>query len=455
MKNVLAVFGTRPEAIKMAPLVRALRASQDFDVSVCVTGQHREMLDQVLDLFDIVPEYDLDLMRNKQTLTDITSGILNGIGRIYDTVQSDVVLVHGDTTTTLAASLAAFYRHIAVGHVEAGLRTGDIWSPWPEELNRRFTDAVSAWHFAPTEQARQNLLNEGASADRIVLTGNTVIDALLGVKQRLDADPHLAHGIAMRFPLIDWSRRIILVTGHRRESFGEPFQRFCMALRTLAARYEDVQIIYPVHLNPAVREPAERILSDLSNIFLTSPQEYLPFVFLMSRAHLVITDSGGVQEEAPALGKPVLVTRETTERPEAVEAGTARLVGTDIDRIVSAASELLDDEYAYERMAFATNPYGDGHACERIIAALAQEIDLPATRLSCVVPIAGHFAAPFITPIVAPLVPVVMAEASESSSAGSADIIVPEFVGAEATIPSPTPSVVTLDDIGDANLRSA
>ncbi|KVC77281.1 non-hydrolyzing UDP-N-acetylglucosamine 2-epimerase [Burkholderia ubonensis] len=372
MKRVLIVFGTRPEAIKMAPLVHALRKCATFDVSVCVTAQHREMLDQVLELFDIRPEFDLDLMRSRQTLTDITSGILTRIGNVYEQAKPDIVLVHGDTTTTLAASLAAFYRHIPVGHVEAGLRTGNLESPWPEEMNRRFTDTLSSWHFAPTMQARQNLLSEGTAPERIVLTGNTVIDALLAVKRRLDDEPQLAADVASRFPFLDPVRRLILVTGHRRESFGEPFRQFCSALRILASNYPDVQIVYPVHLNPAVREPAEIILSGHDNIFLLGPQEYLPFVFLMSRAHFVITDSGGVQEEAPALGKPVLVTRETTERPEAIEAGTARLVGTEILTILGAASELLGDADAYQRMAQAANPYGDGHACERIVAALGE-----------------------------------------------------------------------------------
>lgn len=372
MKRVLVVFGTRPEAIKMAPVVHALRRCADFEVSVCVTAQHREMLDQVLQLFDIQPEYDLDLMRSKQTLTDITSGILITIGDVYEQASPDIVLVHGDTTTTLAASLAAFYRHIPVGHVEAGLRTGDLSSPWPEEMNRRFTDTIASWHFAPTMQARQNLIFEGTPPEHIVLTGNTVIDALLEVKRRLDAEPELRAEVASRYPFLDPMCRLVLVTGHRRESFGEPFKQFCTALHILAADHPEVQFVYPVHMNPSVREPAERILSGHDNIFLLGPQEYLPFVYLMSRSHFVITDSGGIQEEAPALGKPVLVTRETTERPEAIEAGTARLVGTDIAAILCAASELLNDAGAYERMARAANPYGDGHAGERIVEALGE-----------------------------------------------------------------------------------
>lgn len=376
MKKVLTVFGTRPEAIKMAPLVKALADEEEVEARVCVTAQHRQMLDQVLQLFDIVPDYDLDLMREGQTLGDLTSGILQSIGTVYDDWQPDAVLVHGDTTTTLAASLAAFYRYIPVGHVEAGLRTGNVWSPWPEELNRRVTDAVSSWLFAPTEQAKHNLFSEGAPGSQVVLTGNTVIDALLQVKRKLDHDASLAGSIAARYPFLDPSRRLILVTGHRRESFGEPFKHFCEALRQIALSHDDVQLVYPVHLNPNVRTPVNAILSDQPNVHLIDPQDYLPFVYLMSKAYLIITDSGGIQEEAPALGKPVLVTRETTERPEAVRAGTARLVGTDTDRIVSEVRGLLDDRSQYVAMAHANNPYGDGHASERIVDAL---LTVPAT----------------------------------------------------------------------------
>ena len=376
MKKVLTVFGTRPEAIKMAPLVKALAEDEDVDAKVCVTAQHRQMLDQVLDLFEIVPEFDLDLMREGQTLGDLTSGILQSIGKVYDRWQPDAVLVHGDTTTTLAASLAAFYRYIPVGHVEAGLRTGNVWSPWPEELNRRVTDAVSSWLFAPTEQAKHNLFSEGAPAAQVVMTGNTVIDALLQVKRKLDGDEALSHSIAARYPFLDASRRLILVTGHRRESFGEPFKHFCEALRQIARKYDDVQLVYPVHLNPNVRTPVNAVLSDVPNVHLIDPQDYLPFVYLMSKAYLIITDSGGIQEEAPALGKPVLVTRETTERPEAVRAGTARLVGTHTERIVSEVRSLLDDRAEYVAMAHANNPYGDGHASERIVDAL---MSIPAT----------------------------------------------------------------------------
>lgn len=354
----------------MAPLVKALADEEGIDARVCVTAQHRQMLDQVLELFDIVPDYDLDLMREGQTLGDLTSGILQAIGTVYDDCQPDVVLVHGDTTTTLAASLAAFYRYIPVGHVEAGLRTGNVWSPWPEELNRRVTDAVSSWLFAPTEQAKHNLFSEGAPASQVILTGNTVIDALLQVKHKLNHDTALADSIAARYPYLKTSRRLILVTGHRRESFGDPFKHFCEALRQIAQKYDDVQLVYPVHLNPNVRAPVGAVLSDQPNVHLIDPQDYLPFVYLMSKAYLIITDSGGIQEEAPALGKPVLVTRETTERPEAVRAGTARLVGTNTERIVSEVSRLLDDRGQYVAMAHANNPYGDGHASERIVDAL-------------------------------------------------------------------------------------
>ncbi|WP_197324793.1 non-hydrolyzing UDP-N-acetylglucosamine 2-epimerase [Ralstonia solanacearum] len=377
MRKILTVFGTRPEAIKMAPLVQALRVEQGIVSSVCVSAQHREMLDQVLQLFDIAPEFDLNVMRTGQTLSDVTSAVLAGINGVLDTYAPDAVLVHGDTTTTLAASLAAFYRRIPVGHVEAGLRTGNVWSPWPEELNRRVTDAIAAWHFAPTAESRQNLLDEGIEPERVTLTGNTVIDALLAVKYRLDADPALTAAVAAAYPFLHPGRRMILVTGHRRENFGEPFERFCVALRLLAARHPDVQIVYPVHLNPNVQQPVRAILSGHDNVHLIGPQDYLPFVYLMDRAYLIVTDSGGIQEEAPALGKPVLVTRETTERPEAIASGTARLVGTDTACIVREAETLLDDSAAYLRMAHAHNPYGDGQACRRIVEALKTALSAP------------------------------------------------------------------------------
>jgi UDP-N-acetylglucosamine 2-epimerase (non-hydrolysing) len=360
--RVLSVFGTRPEAIKMAPVVRALAAAEDIDDRVCVTAQHREMLDQVLDLFAIVPEYDLNLMRPGQGLEDITAGVLHTLSPVLAEFKPQLVLVHGDTGTTLAASLAAYYKKIPVGHVEAGLRTGNIWSPWPEEINRKVAGAIATLHFAPTEKSKANLLAEGVPSGAIEVTGNTVIDALLDVVAMLEKD---SAAFDRQFAL-DASKRLILVTGHRRESFGDGFQRICEALATLAAR-PDVEIVYPVHLNPNVKGPVEEKLSGLANVHLIAPQDYLPFVYLMSRADIILTDSGGVQEEAPSLGKPVLVMRETTERPEAVEAGTVKLVGTDAALIVSEVSHLLDDRAAYEAMAFAHNPYGDGQAVDRIL----------------------------------------------------------------------------------------
>jgi UDP-N-acetylglucosamine 2-epimerase (hydrolysing) len=364
------VFGTRPEAIKMAPVVHALRSRRALDVRVCVTAQHREMLDQVLRLFEIHPDFDLDLMRDAQGLTSVTTGVLAGVGSVVEAWAPDAMLVHGDTTTTMAASLAAFYHHTPVGHVEAGLRTGDLAAPWPEEMNRRVADVVAAWYFAPTEQARDNLLSEGVRPSAIFLTGNTVIDALLIAERKLHADASLARTLEARFPFVGAAARLILVTGHRRESFGAKFVSFCTALRIIAAEHAEAQIVYPVHLNPEVRRPVHRLLGGLPNVHLIEPQEYLPFVFLMSRSYLIVTDSGGIQEEAPALGKPVLVTRDTTERPEASAAGTARLVGTDTDTIVAAVEALMTDDRAYARMARAHNPYGDGRASERIADAL-------------------------------------------------------------------------------------
>jgi UDP-N-acetylglucosamine 2-epimerase (non-hydrolysing) len=370
--RVLSVFGTRPEAIKMAPVVRALAAADDIEARVCVTAQHREMLDQVLALFDIVPDYDLNLMRPGQGLEDITAGVLQSLSPVLAEFQPQLVLVHGDTTTTLAASLAAYYQKIPVGHVEAGLRTGNIWSPWPEEINRKVAGAITRLHFAPTEQSKANLLAEGAAVDHVSVTGNTVIDALLDVVAMLEKD---SSGFEAQFGL-DPEKRMILVTGHRRESFGDGFLRICEALAELAKR-ADVEIVYPVHLNPNVKGPVEDRLGGLANVHLIAPQDYLPFVYLMSRADVILTDSGGVQEEAPSLGKPVLVMRETTERPEAIAAGTVKLVGTDVARMVSEVSQLLDDPAAYDAMSFAHNPYGDGQAAQRIlntIRAYASEI---------------------------------------------------------------------------------
>lgn len=368
--RVLSVFGTRPEAIKMAPVVLRLASHPGFEARVCVTAQHRSMLDSVLEDFAIRPDYDLDVMRERQTLCGIAARVLDGLQGVLDRFRPARVLVHGDTTTTLAASLAAFYNRIPVGHVEAGLRTGDLEAPWPEEANRRVTAVVTDLHFAPTERAKQALLAEGVAPERILVTGNSVIDALLLARAKLAASPALLRELQKRFAFLRSDRRLVLVTGHRRESFGAGFESICRALVELARRHPDIEILYPVHLNPNVREPVFRILGGLPAVHLIEPVEYLPFVYLMDRAHLVVTDSGGIQEEAPSLGKPVLVMREVTERPEAVEAGTVRLVGTDFARIVDETSRLLTDEVAWRRMATAVNPYGDGHAAERIVRAL-------------------------------------------------------------------------------------
>ena len=366
--KVLSVFGTRPEAIKMAPVVQALATSTAIESRLAVTAQHREMLDQVLELFQITPDYDLDLMQPGQGLSEITTGVLRGLKPVLEDFGPDLVLVHGDTTTTLAASLAAYYQRIPVGHVEAGLRTGDIYSPWPEEINRKIAGTIARLHFAPTERSRANLLAENVRDEYIHVTGNTVIDALLEVVARLEADLTLSHDFDERFE-IDPARKVILVTGHRRESFGGGFDRICEALACLVER-DDVQIIYPVHLNPNVKGPVEARLGQLDRVKLIPPLDYLPFVHLMHRAHLILTDSGGVQEEAPSLGKPVLVMRNTTERPEAIDAGTVKLVGTDIKVIVTEVSRLLDDEEAYDIMSQAHNPYGDGQASKRILNAI-------------------------------------------------------------------------------------
>lgn len=369
--KVLVVFGTRPEAIKMAPVVQALAADDGVELRVCVTAQHREMLDQVMNLFQLKADYDLNLMKPGQDLTDITCQVLTGVREVLRDWRPDTVLVHGDTTTTASAALAAFYERVAVGHVEAGLRTGDIYSPWPEEMNRRMAGVISTLHFVPTEQARRNLLAEAVPEQRIHLTGNTVIDALVEVVARLDRDDALRAELAARFPFLDHTRRTILVTGHRRENFGAGFEGICRAIARLAER-DDVRIVYPVHLNPNVREPVNRILGDCGHVHLIEPQDYLPFVYLMQQADIILTDSGGIQEEAPSLGKPVLVMRDTTERPEAVEAGTVKLVGTDDDVIVSEVSRLLDDAAAYDAMSRAHNPYGDGQAAQRILTVLKE-----------------------------------------------------------------------------------
>lgn len=373
MKKALIIFGTRPEAIKMAPVVKRMLGHFGGEVRVCVTAQHRQMLDQVLTLFGIVPEYDLNLMKPGQVLTDITANVLVALRSVLEDFSPDVVLVHGDTTTTFAASLAAYYKKIPVAHIEAGLRTGNRYSPWPEEMNRKLTGAMAAFHFAPTATSRDNLLRESVEANSIFVTGNTVIDALLDVVKKIDGDHELKAGLEQQFDFLNPEKRTILITGHRRENFGSGFEEICNALASLAKR-DDVELVYPVHLNPNVQEPVRRLLGDISNIHLIEPLDYLPFVYLMNRAYLIITDSGGIQEEAPSLGKPVLVIRDTTERPEAVEAGTVKLVGTDAKKICRETNELLDDEVAYQRMAFAYNPYGDGCAAKRIVDILNGEI---------------------------------------------------------------------------------
>ncbi|MBX3671201.1 MAG: UDP-N-acetylglucosamine 2-epimerase (non-hydrolyzing) [Rhodocyclaceae bacterium] len=363
--KVLTVFGTRPEAIKMAPVVKALAGAAAIEAKVCVTAQHRQMLDQVLDIFSIRPDFDLNLMQPGQDLSDITSNVLLGMRGVYRQWMPDLVLVHGDTTTTLAASLSAYYAKVKLGHVEAGLRTLNKYSPWPEEMNRRLAGAMADIHFAPTETARDNLVREGVPTETIEVTGNTVIDALLDVVTHVRAGGSLRARFDSKFDFIDGARRLILVTGHRRENFGSGFENICLALRDIASR-PDVQIVYPVHLNPNVQEPVRRILSGVSNVHLIAPQDYLPFVYLMERSVLLITDSGGIQEEAPSLGKPVLVMRDTTERPEAVAAGTVKLVGTERGAIAGAANRLLDDPVAYGSMSRAHNPYGDGKAAQRV-----------------------------------------------------------------------------------------
>ncbi|RVU41303.1 UDP-N-acetylglucosamine 2-epimerase (non-hydrolyzing) [Rheinheimera riviphila] len=372
MLKVLSVFGTRPEAIKMAPLVNLLKQDPAIESRVCVTGQHREMLDQVLKLFHIVPEYDLAIMKAGQDLYDVSTSILLNIKPVLRDFQPDIVLVHGDTSTTFAAALACYYEKTAVGHVEAGLRTGNIYSPWPEEANRRLTGAITTLHFAPTSTSEQNLLSENVDPAKVFVTGNTVIDALHQVVAKIDADKALSADFASKFPYGADGRRLILVTGHRRESFGSGFENICAALKTIAERFPDADVVYPVHLNPNVREPVFRLLSNSPNVHLIEPQDYLPFVYLMSRSYLVLTDSGGIQEEAPSLGKPVLVMRDTTERPEAVAAGTVKLVGTDEAVIVSEVSKLMTDSQYYQSMSFAHNPYGDGEACLRITDAIKQ-----------------------------------------------------------------------------------
>ncbi|MDR0605637.1 MAG: UDP-N-acetylglucosamine 2-epimerase (non-hydrolyzing) [Bacteroidales bacterium] len=387
-KKVLLVFGTRPEAIKMAPLVKEfLKYSGYFETKVCVTGQHREMLDQVLRLFEIVPDYDLNIMKQGQDLYDITSRVLTGMRDALKELQPDLVLVHGDTTTSMATALAAFYQQIPVGHVEAGLRTHNIYSPWPEEINRQLTGRIATCHFAPTLLSRQNLLKENVPEDKIVVTGNTVIDALHWVVDKIKNDGGLQSSLKSELKksgydtgrLNENNRRLVLITGHRRENFGEGFIHICKAIKALTGKYKNVDFVYPMHLNPNVRKPimdafGENRNDRQSNLFFIEPLEYLNFVYLMEKSDIVLTDSGGIQEEAPGLGKPVLVMRDTTERPEALEAGTVKLVGTDFDKIVNEVSGLIDDESYYYSMSMAVNPYGDGKACEKIVAYFVPEM---------------------------------------------------------------------------------
>lgn len=384
MKTILLVFGTRPEAIKMAPLVAELKKHPTrFQTLVCVTAQHRQMLDQVLTLFDIHPDYDLNIMQQGQDLYDITSRVLLGMRDVLKEARPHLVLVHGDTTTSTAAALAAFYQQIPVGHVEAGLRTHNIYSPWPEEINRQITSRIATWHFSPTPLSRQNLLAEGIKEEQILVTGNTVIDALHWVVNRIQQDQSLAAQVTTTLQTSGYDitrltahthRRLVLITAHRRENFGDGFIRICHALCTLSTTYPDVDFVYPMHLNPNVRRPIREVFGPhpQPNLFFIEPLEYLPFVYLMQHAHIVLTDSGGIQEEAPGLGKPVLVMRDTTERPEALTAGTVRLVGTDYDKIIAETSLLLDNPEAYQQMSTAINPYGDGQACERIVEWLAR-----------------------------------------------------------------------------------
>ena len=372
--RVLTIFGTRPEAIKMAPLALRLANDSDFEARVCVTAQHRQMLDQVLELFRLTPDYDLDLMSPGQTLAKLTSAILCGVERVILDFKPDVVLVHGDTSTTFASSVASYYLQVPIGHVEAGLRTGNLLSPWPEEGNRKLTGALASLHFAPTATARDNLLAEGVPETAITITGNTVIDALLSVVECIERDGSLLARLESQFSFLCPEKRLVLVTGHRRESFGQGFERICEALRLIARNHPDCEVLYPVHLNPNVQEPVRRLLGDETNIHLIEPLDYLPFVYLMKRACLILTDSGGIQEEAPSLGKPVLVMRDTTERPEAVQAGTVKLVGTDVDVITRSVSQLLTDAHAYRRMSLSHNPYGDGKACERIVDSLRRSL---------------------------------------------------------------------------------
>lgn len=372
MKKILIVFGTRPEAIKMAPLVKEFqKSSTHFETKVCVTAQHREMLDQVLNLFDIIPEYDLNIMKAGQDLYDVTSNVLQGIKDVLNEFEPDIVFVHGDTSTTFAAALASFYQQIKVAHVEAGLRTGNIYSPWPEEANRQLTTQITAFHFAPTSTSKNNLLQENVEEQNIIITGNTVIDALFlalnKIKNNSKLEKQIIHELSENNYQLNDTQKIILVTGHRRENHGQGFINICMALKEIALKNPNFDIVYPVHLNPNVQKPVKELLSNIENIYLISPLQYEQFIYMMDKSYFIITDSGGVQEEAPSLGKPVLVMRDSTERPEAVDAGTVKLVGTNPALIIFEAQKLIDDSGAYEIMSKASNPYGDGHACKKII----------------------------------------------------------------------------------------
>jgi UDP-N-acetylglucosamine 2-epimerase (non-hydrolysing) len=367
--KVLIAIGTRPEAIKMAPLVKKLQANVRFETKLCVTAQHRKMLDEVLEFFAIKPDYDLNVMKSAQSLTDLTVVILNGMCPILSQTKPDILLVHGDTATTFAAALAAYYQQIPVGHVEAGLRTGNLYAPWPEEANRKLTASLATLHFSPTQKAAKNLLMEGVSKDAIEVTGNTAIDAFFYASESLK-NPALQQHFRLRFPFLEATKKCILVTGHRRENFGDGFERICQALLEIVSKHSNVQIVYPVHLNPNVRKTVDRLLKGVKNIHLTEPLDYQAFIYLMNKAYLILTDSGGIQEEAPSLGKPVLVMRDTTERPEAIEAGTVKLVGTDVKKITQAVDSLLNDNKIYKAMRLIHNPYGDGKACERIIQRL-------------------------------------------------------------------------------------
>lgn len=377
MKKLLIVFGTRPEAIKMAPLVQEFKKYPEiFDTKVCVTAQHREMLDQVLELFEITPDYDLDIMKPGQDLYDVTSNVLLGMKTVLTDFKPDIVFVHGDTSTTFAAALAAFYQQIRVAHIEAGLRTGDIYSPWPEEANRQLTTQITEYHFAPTQTSCDNLLRENVKSANIIVTGNTVIDALFLALDKIKSNKHLETEIVQHLAMLNYQlkedKKIILVTGHRRENHGQGFINICTALKEIAQKNPQIDIVYPVHLNPNVQKPVKELLSDIKNIYLIEPLQYEQFIYMMDKSYFIITDSGGVQEEAPSLGKPVLVMRDTTERPEALEAGTVKLVGTDTALIIAEAQELLDNVQAYEGMSRASNPYGDGHACEKIVQFLKE-----------------------------------------------------------------------------------